>query len=207
MEHFDRKKHWEHIYQTKELNEVSWYQPVPATSLEYISTLNIPKDAKIIDVGGGDSYLVDNLLDLGYTDLTVLDISEAALERAKKRLDEKAGKAKWIIADAATFEPQQQYDLWHDRAAFHFLREEADIKHYLQALEHGIKPGGYLIIGTFSNEGPLKCSGLEIQQYSEDKMEDLLRDKFEKVSCEIVDHQTPFDTSQRFLFCCFRRKH
>lgn len=205
MENFDRKKHWEHIYQTKELNEVSWYQPIPTTSLEHIERLNIPKDARIIDVGGGDSYLVDNLLELGYTDLTVLDISEAALERAKKRLDEKASNAKWITTDAATFEPTEKYDLWHDRAVFHFLRDKEEIKHYVQALESGIKPGGYLIIGTFSNEGPLKCSGLEIQQYSEDAITQLLQDNFEKVSCEIVDHQTPFDTSQRFLFCCFKR--
>jgi trans-aconitate methyltransferase len=127
MEDFDRKKHWENIYHTKELNEVSWFQSTPETSLDFFKDFSVPETAKIIDIGGGDSYLVDNLLDLGYKDITVLDISEAAIERAKQRLGERAGKVKWIVADAVTFKPKEKYDFWHDRAAFHFLTDEQDI--------------------------------------------------------------------------------
>lgn len=121
MEPFNRKKHWENIYQTKELNEVSWFQPTPETSLSFFKEFKVPLNAKIIDIGGGDSFLVDHLLELGYTDITVLDISSAAIERAKKRLGDKAQRVEWMVADAATFQPTEQYDFWHDRAAFHFL--------------------------------------------------------------------------------------
>jgi ubiquinone/menaquinone biosynthesis C-methylase UbiE len=127
MEPFDRKKHWENIYQTKELKNVSWFEPTPETSLAFFKQFNVPKNAKIIDVGGGDSFLVDNLLNQGYTDITILDISEAALNRAKERLGLKAANVKWIVADAASFEPTEKYDFWHDRAAFHFLTEEKEI--------------------------------------------------------------------------------
>ena len=121
MKDFDRKKHWENIYNTKQINEVSWFQAKPETSLFFFNQLNIPTHAKVIDVGGGDSYLVDYLIDLGYRDITVLDISEAALNRAKKRLGSSASKVKWIVADVATYKPLEKYDCWHDRAAFHFL--------------------------------------------------------------------------------------
>lgn len=135
MENFDRKKHWENIYQTKQLNEVSWFEPTPQTSLNFLKEFNVAKTAKIIDIGGGDSFLVDSLLDMGYLDITVLDISSAALERAKKRIGEKANLVKWIVADVAKFEPTEQYDFWHDRAAFHFLTQDKEIETYLKTAQ------------------------------------------------------------------------
>ncbi|MEI7524702.1 MAG: class I SAM-dependent methyltransferase [Mariniphaga sp.] len=205
MEEFDRKKHWEQIYQTKQLSEVSWYQPTPDTSLKFFEQFNIPKEAKIIDVGGGDSLLVDHLLDRGYENITVLDISESALARAKLRLGERASLVKWIIADAATFKPTGQYDFWHDRAAFHFLTQEDEIGDYINTVQQSITPSGILVIGTFSEQGPKKCSGIEIKQYSETSMTERLKDFFEKIECITVEHKTPFDTIQQFVFCSFRR--
>ena len=205
MEHLDRKKHWENIYQTKDLKDVSWYQPTPATSLDFLKQFNIPTTAKIIDVGGGDSFLVDHLLDLGYTDLTVLDISASALDRAKQRLGDRSKKVKWIVADAANFKPTEQYDFWHDRAAFHFLTQEQEITNYIDTIQKSIKPEGVLVIGTFSEQGPKKCSGIEIKQYSETTMTDRLKKFFEKVKCITVDHKTPFNTIQNFIFCSFKK--
>lgn len=205
MNDFDRKKHWETIYQTKELKDVSWFQPNPETSLAFFKQFNVPLTASIIDIGGGDSFLVDHLLDLGYTHITVLDISESAIERAKERLGEKADKVKWIIADAATFHPSEKYDFWHDRAAFHFLTDENEITHYLETAQHFINPEGILVIGTFSEQGPKKCSGIDIKQYSENTMTERLKKYFDKIKCITVDHKTPFDTIQNFVFCSFRK--
>jgi len=205
MGHFDRKKHWETIYQTKELKDVSWFQPTPETSLSFLKQFNIPTTAKIIDIGGGDSFLVDNLLDLGYQDITVLDISAIAIDKAKQRLGDRADKVKWIVADAATFRPTEKYDFWHDRAAFHFLTQEQEIESYLDTVQKSIQPTGVLIIGTFSEQGPKKCSGIEIKQYSETTMTDRLTKFFEKIRCITVDHKTPFDTIQNFIFCSFRK--
>ena len=205
MGHFDRKKHWETIYQTKELKDVSWFQPTPETSLSFLKQFNIPTTAKIIDIGGGDSFLVDNLLDLGYQDITVLDISAMAIDKAKQRLGDRAGKVKWIVADAATFRPTEKYDFWHDRAAFHFLTQEQEIESYLDTVQKSIQPTGVLIIGTFSEQGPKKCSGIEIKQYSETTMTDRLTKFFEKIRCITVDHKTPSDTIQNFIFCSFRK--
>ncbi|MCX6239499.1 MAG: class I SAM-dependent methyltransferase [Bacteroidia bacterium] len=205
MDNFDRKKHWENIYHTKETNEVSWYQPNPATSLDFFQQFDIPKSARIIDIGGGDSYLVDHLFDLGYQDITVLDISESALEKAKLRLGDRANKVKWIVADAVTFKPTEKYDFWHDRAAFHFLTQEQDIENYIDNVQQSIKPNGILVIGTFSEQGPKKCSGIEIKQYSETTMTDRLKKYFEKIKCITVDHTTPSDTIQNFVFCSFRK--
>lgn len=205
MENIDRKKHWETIYQTKELKDVSWFQPTPETSLDFFKQFNVPTTAKVIDIGGGDSFLVDNLLDLGYQDITVLDISEAALERAKIRLGDRAIKVKWIVADAATFIPAEKYDFWHDRAAFHFLTLEEEISNYLDTVQKSINPTGVLVIGTFSEQGPKKCSGMEIKQYSEATMTERLKQFFEKIECITVDHKTPFGTIQNFVFCSFRK--
>lgn len=205
MKDFDRKKHWEDIYQTKQLTEVSWFQPKPETSLEFLKHLHIPTNAKIIDVGGGDSFLVDHLIDLGYENITILDISEAALERAKKRLGNKASQVTWIVADAASFQPTENYDFWHDRAAFHFFTEEQEIAGYLETLQQHIKPSGILVLGTFSDQGPKKCSGIEVKRYSETTMTDTLKMFFEKIKCITVDHKTPFGTLQNFIFCSFKR--
>jgi ubiquinone/menaquinone biosynthesis C-methylase UbiE len=203
MENFDRKKHWETIYSTKEMNEVSWFEPKPETSLQLINEMINNKNAKIIDIGGGDSFLVDFLLEAGYTNITVLDISENALERAKKRLGNKSKKVNWIVADAATFIPDEKYDLWHDRAAFHFLTNENEINNYLKGIQNGMNENGKIIIGTFSENGPLKCSGIEIKQYSENSLTTLLNQFFEKIKCIAVDHRTPFNTLQNFIFCSF----
>ena len=205
MEKFDRKKHWENIYQTKELKDVSWFQPTPETSLDFFRQFNVPTTAKVIDIGGGDSFLVDHLLDLGYENISVLDISAAAINRAKQRLGEKAKNVKWIVADAATFKPTERYDFWHDRAAFHFLTDEQEISNYLETAEQNINSTGVLVIGTFSEQGPKKCSGIEIKQYSETTMTDRLKIFFEKIKCITVNHKTPFDTVQNFVFCSFRK--
>lgn len=207
MKNFDRKKHWETIYQTKELKDVSWFQPNPETSLDFFKQFNVSLNAKIIDVGGGDSFLVDHLLELGYTDITVLDISEAAIERAKNRLGEKANQVKWIIEDAAKFHPTEMYDFWHDRAAFHFLTDENEISNYLETAQKFINPNGVLVIGTFSEQGPTKCSGIEIKQYSENTMTERLKKYFDKIKCITVDHKTPFETIQNFVFCSFKKTH
>jgi cyclopropane fatty-acyl-phospholipid synthase-like methyltransferase len=205
MENFDRKNHWENIYKTKELKDVSWFEPNPETSLHFFKQFNVQKSAKIIDIGGGDSFLVDHLLALGYNNITVLDISEAALQRAKNRLGNEALKVKWIVADAATFKPTEKYDFWHDRAAFHFLTEEEEISKYLDIVQNNLEPTGILVIGTFSESGPKKCSGIEIKQYSETSMTEKLNQFFEKIKCITIDHKTPFDTIQNFVFCSFRK--
>ena len=205
MENFNRKKHWENIYQTRELKDVSWFQPTPETSLDFFKQCKVPTTAKVIDIGGGDSFLVDNLLDLGYQDISVLDISSAAIERAKQRLGDKAKNVKWIVADVATFKPKEKYDFWHDRAAFHFLTNEIEISNYLETAHQNITPQGVLVIGTFSEQGPKKCSGIEIKQYSETTMTDRLKKFFEKIKCISVDHKTPSDAIQNFIFCSFRK--
>ena len=204
-EEFDRTQHWEKIYNTKGVEDVSWYQSTPSTSLEFIHKFNVPKNAKIIDVGGGNGFFVDHLLDLGYENITVLDISESAIEQAKERLGNKANRVNWIISDASTFIPTEHYDFWHDRAALHFLTEDSEINHYVQSVRKGVAEKGVLVIGTFSEKGPTKCSGIEIKQYSETSMADRFKNHFEKIECHTVDHTTPFDTVQNFVFCSFRK--
>jgi len=205
MEDFDRKMHWENIYETKDLKDLSWFQPTPETSLDFFRQFDMPITAKVIDIGGGDSFLVDQLLNLGYRDLTILDISAAAIDRAKQRLGDRAKGVKWIVADAATFKPTEKYDFWHDRAAFHFLTDDLEISNYLETAQQNINPKGVLVIGTFSEQGPKKCSGIEIKQYSETTMTDRLKNFFKKIQCITVDHKTPFDTIQNFVFCSFRK--
>jgi len=205
MGDFDRKKHWDNIYQTKQLEELGWYQSTPETSLEFFKQYNVPSTSKIIDIGGGESLLVDHLLDQGYEDITVLDVSETAIEKAKQRLGTRADKIKWIVSDAAQFQTSEKYDFWHDRAAFHFLTEEQEISNYLKTAYQSLKPNGILVIGTFSEQGPKKCSGIEIKQYSENSMTNCLNEYFKKIKCITIDHQTPSGTIQNFLFCSFRK--
>jgi cyclopropane fatty-acyl-phospholipid synthase-like methyltransferase len=200
------KTHWETIYSTKKPEEVSWTQEIPKTSLDFIHSFNLPKNAAIIDIGGGDSKLPDYLLSEGFNNITVLDISEKALERAKIRLGANADKVKWIVSDILEFQPTEKYDLWHDRAAFHFLTTPEQIEDYLDIASNAINESKYIITGTFSKEGPLKCSGLEIKQYDEKALAEILTRKFEKIKCITEDHTTPFNTTQNFLFCSFKRK-
>jgi hypothetical protein len=200
------KEHWENIYSTKSSNEVSWTQDKPVTSLNFIHSFNPPHDSGIIDVGGGDSKLVDYLLEEGFTNITVLDISEKALDRAKARLGEKATLVKWIASDVVKFTPGQSYSLWHDRATFHFLTMQNEVERYLSIASIALSGKGAMTIGTFSESGPNKCSGLEIKKYSEDALKNTLASKFEKVRCIHEDHVTPFNTVQNFLFCSFVKR-
>lgn len=199
------KQHWDDVYEQKQFTEVSWYEPMPEVSLELIKSCELPKDAAIIDIGGGDSFLAEFLLSLGYEDITVVDISSKAIERAKKRMCEKAEQVKWIVADASQFNPEKQYDLWHDRAAFHFLTGEEQKKNYLNTVHKAVKPGGYLILGSFSDKGPEKCSGLEVQRYSVGDMCKLFEEEFSMLSGKNVDHKTPSGSTQNFTFCSFRK--
>lgn len=201
-----RQQHWELIYQTKRPEEVSWTQAEPRISLDMIRRAAPDKDAPIVDIGGGDSRLVDYLLLEGYTHISVLDISEAALNRAKARLgEEAASKVHWIHSDVLEWKPEQQYALWHDRAAFHFLRDPEEQSRYLNLLSESVS--GQAIIGTFSVQGPVKCSGLEIMQYDAQSMSALLEEHgFDKLECLNDTHTTPFGTTQEFIFCRFRKK-
>lgn len=206
MEKDAKQAHWDSVFNSKTLEERTWYESTPSISLGLLSQLTIPKGAAIIDMGGGDSLLVDHLLDLGYTNLCVLDISAKALEKAQKRLGDRAYAVNWIVADAANFKTTQRYDFWHDRAAFHFLTKDADILHYVQTASTTIKPGGHLMIGTFSEQGPQKCSGLEIRQYSAQNLSEVFASHFKKIKCFTLDHYTPTQAVQNFTFCVFRRK-
>ena len=200
-----KKEHWEKVFATKQETEVSWYQQKPETSVNFFIENNIPKDAKIIDIGGGDSYLIDNLLELGYGNLFLLDISENAIERIKNRLGTNSEKVTFIVSDILDFQPEITFDVWHDRASFHFLTNENEISNYKSLVSNSIAKDGYLFLGTFSEKGPLKCSGLEITQYSESKFEAIFGSNFEKIKCFEENHQTPFDTIQNFIFCSFKK--
>lgn len=197
----NNKAHWEQVYQSKEPEQVSWTQNIPQTSLNFIHGFNLAKDASIIDIGGGDSKLVDFLLQEGYQNITVLDISEAALNKAKVRLGAKADNVKWIVSDITEFQPNEHYDLWHDRATFHFLTTPQQISAYLNIAANAVEQ--YLVVGTFSENGPEKCSGLPVKQYSETELQKALAKDFQKIKCITEDHPTPFNTLQNFVFCSF----
>ena len=200
------QQHWDKVYNTKAEEELSWFQPYPKTSMEFVELFNLPLTANIIDIGGGDSHLADVLLDKGYQNIWVLDISANAIERAKKRLGDKASKVHWIVSDVTEFDPPVQFDFWHDRAAFHFLTSENKIYKYVSIAEDAIKQNGYLILGTFSENGPKKCSGLEIKQYSEASMSARFEIAFDRIKCIREDHTTPRNIKQSFLFCSFKKK-
>jgi 2-polyprenyl-3-methyl-5-hydroxy-6-metoxy-1,4-benzoquinol methylase len=199
------KEHWENVFSSKKEDEVSWFQRYPKTSMDFIELVNLPFDANIIDVGGGDSYLVDVLLDKGYRNIWVLDISAKAIERAKQRLGVRASKVNWIISDITEFNSPVQFDFWHDRAAFHCLTTEDKILKYVSIAKYAIKKNGYLVLGTFSEDGPRKCSGLDIKQYSETSMTIQFEADFERIKCHQEDHNTPSGKDQNFLYCIFRR--
>lgn len=198
-----RKEHWEKIYSTKLPHEVSWTQEFPKTSLDFIHNSNLPKTASIIDIGGGDSNLVDHLLNEGYENISVLDISQQALKRAQQRLGYRAEKVDWICSNITEFHSKKTYDFWHDRATFHFLITEQEIQTYLSIAKNAVKKN--LTIGTFSKEGPNKCSGLDVHQYSEIELQSELSKGFQKIKCITEVHTTPFNTKQNFLFCSFKK--
>lgn len=201
----DKQSHWQQVYQTKSAADVSWFQAVPQQSLDFIKGFNLDKTAAIIDIGGGDSLLVDALLQLGYTNITVLDISAAAIEKAKSRLGTAAVKVKWIVSDILDFTPTEKYDCWHDRATFHFLTNSSETEKYVQIANGAVNENGKIVVATFSTEGPLKCSGLPVKQYNETSLSQTLQRWFKKIRCITTDHLTPFNTLQNFIFCSFKK--
>lgn len=199
------KLHWEKVYETKGDLEVSWYQEVPKESLDLVADLKLEKDASIIDVGGGNSNFTTELLKKGYTDLSVLDISQKALDRTLAKIGS-TSRVDFIATDILEFQTKKHFDLWNDRAAFHFLTEEKQIKHYVDLVSNSVVTGGFFILSTFSTSGPLKCSGLEISQYSKEKLEHLFEKSFEMVKSFETVHETPFDTEQNFIYAVFRKR-
>ena len=201
----DRKAHWEAIYATRAPQEVSWYQASPKLSLALIAATGVGNDARIIDVGGGASTLADHLLDAGFTNLTVLDISATALQRAQERLGPRAEQVTWIEADITAATLPGTYDVWHDRAVFHFLTDPEDRKRYLAAAERALPSGGHLILATFSLQGPPTCSGLEVVRYSRESLSGELGDRFHLVETREELHRTPRNATQAFLYARFRK--
>ena len=199
----DNKKHWENIYQKKEIDGVSWYQKVPIESLQLIKKYSLSNSDKIIDIGCGKSFLADNLLELNYTNISLVDISSNALKEVKDRLQNKS--LNFIETDILNFNSNDKYDIWHDRAVFHFITDREGIKKYISLCSEYINKEGILIIGTFAEDGPLKCSGLEIKRYSVDQISDLFEESFELVESFKMLHKTPFDTEQSFSFCVLRK--
>jgi SAM-dependent methyltransferase len=206
MQSDSRQAHWEGVYTQKGESEVSWFQENPAPSLDLIAHVGATPDSAVIDVGGGASRLVDNLVERGFEDVTVLDLSEAALEAAKARLGDRAVQVHWIVADATVWEPLRTYDIWHDRAAFHFLTEDSDRAVYIARLELALKVGGYAIIATFALDGPERCSGLPVMRYDAVGLGQTLGRVFQLVDTRRHAHATPWGTEQSFQFSVFRRR-
>lgn len=200
-----QRNHWDKIFGEKIDHQKSWFQSYPAISIRFIEELNLAKDAPIIDVGGGDSLLVDALIEKGYTDITVLDISEVAIANAQRRLGNKVHLVTWVISDILDFQPVRNYACWHDRAVFHFVTDHQSIGHYTTLMKRALKDGGALVIGTFAEDGPEKCSNLPVQRYSQKALTNLLQPSFTKIRCVNQVHQTPFNTLQSFTFCSFKR--
>jgi SAM-dependent methyltransferase len=205
MENESRQSHWENVYSTKGEKEVSWFQENPAPSLALMAEIGVVPSSAIIDIGGGAARLVDHLIEDGFHDVTVLDLSAAALEATKARLGERADKAHWLVADATTWQPPRAYDVWHDRAAFHFLTEARDRDAYLERLRQALKIGGHAIIATFALDGPEKCSGLPVERYDAARLGQTLGSGFKLLRSQRDDHATPWGSHQRFQFSVFLR--
>lgn len=200
------KEHWETVYSTRGERRVSWFEEHASTSMALIERAGVPIDGPIIDVGGGASHLVDDLLDRGYRDLTVLDLSGAALALARARLGERADRVEWIEADITEVDLQPaRYALWHDRAVFHFLTAEDDRRRYVRRVVSSVRPGGAVIVATFALDGPTRCSGLDVARYSHETLHGEFGDAFELIDHLETPHETPFGTVQQFVYCCCRR--
>ena len=199
------KSHWEKIYSEKSPQEVSWTQEIPETSIEFFNEFKLSKTSPIIDIGGGESKFVDFLLAEGYQNISVLDISENAINRAKQRLGNIDEKVKWVISDITNFLPEKKYDVWHDRAVFHFLTEQKDIAKYKTLVNKSIND--YFVLATFSDEGPNKCSGLEICKYSELDLKNQFDNSFKVIESFKKNHSTPFNTTQNFTFSVFQKQY
>lgn len=201
----ETRQHWEQVYATRATDTVSWFQPRAETSLRLIRATGVPHTGALIDVGGGASTLVDGLLAAGYTNLTVLDLSAAALAAARARLGAGGDTVRWIEADIVDADlPAHAYDAWHDRAAFHFLTDAKARAAYVRTLRHALKPGGHLIVATFAEDGPTRCSGLPICRYSAVTLQAEFGAAFEPVHQEYEIHTTPAGGTQRFVYAVFR---
>jgi SAM-dependent methyltransferase len=205
MNDSNRGAHWENVYRTKGEREVSWFQETPSISLELIRSAGATRHSAIVDIGGGASRLVDALVDEGYEAVTVLDLSESALAASKTRLGQTAARVTWIVADVVRWIPLQGYDIWHDRAAFHFLTDAADRTAYVACLREALRPCGYAIIATFALDGPERCSGLPVIRYDAASLGEVLGSDFSLVETRHHDHHTPMGSTQRFQFSVFRR--
>jgi len=201
----DAKAHWEHVYQTRRVDEVSWFQRQASVSLELIRRAAADPAARIIDVGGGASTLVDGLLNAGYSNVTVLDISTTALSEARTRLGEAASRVQWMEADVLTAAlPEPQFDLWHDRAVFHFLTQENDRAAYINQVRRAVRPGGHVLVATFAEDGPTSCSGLKVARYSAAALHDTFGPQFQLVTSVREEHLTPGGARQSFVYCLCR---
>jgi len=206
MNDVSRQSHWENVYATKGENEVSWFQETPVTSLELIRLAGAIRTSGIIDIGGGASRLADGLVSQGFGDVTVLDLSAAALAAARSRMGDNANRVTWIAADVTIWEPSRTYDVWHDRAAFHFLTDPEDQAAYVARLRRALRPGGHAIIGTFALDGPERCSGLAVSRHDAGSLAAALGGGFELIDTRRHEHITPWGTPQRFQFSTFRRE-
>jgi SAM-dependent methyltransferase len=202
----DRSGHWDSIYQRAGVTEVSWYQPEPSVSVELIGHLGLPANAAIIDIGGGASTLVDALLARGYRDLTVLDVSTTALDAARGRLGPGADTVNWLHEDLVAWEPSHSFDVWHDRAVFHFLVEAAERAQYRQLVRRAVRPSGHVIIGTFAPDGPTRCSGLAVQRYDPDGILEAFGAGFDLVASRREEHTTPAGVIQPFAWAVLRSR-
>jgi trans-aconitate methyltransferase len=205
MDAQQRGSHWEQAYRTKAETQVSWFQNDPAPSLELIALCAAGRSAAVIDIGAGASRLVDRLLDEGYEDITALDVSSEALAVARARLGERASLVHWLVVDATRWTPTRLYDLWHDRAALHFLVDPADRDAYRARLLRALKPGGAAILAAFAPDGPERCSGLPVMRYDETAFSEWLGPQFALLEARRLDHLTPSGATQRFQFAAFRR--
>jgi 2-polyprenyl-3-methyl-5-hydroxy-6-metoxy-1,4-benzoquinol methylase len=200
-----RQQHWESVYRDKGEFQVSWFQESPAVSLDLIRSTGVTPQCSIIDIGGGASRLVDALIAQEFSDITVLDLSEAAVSIAKVRLGERAAAITWIVADVTQWQPQRYYDVWHDRAAFHFLTDANDRMAYVARLTRALQPGAHAVIGTFAADGPERCSGLPVVRYDAERLAETLGGAFALVAARRQDHSTPWGSTQRFQFSVFKR--
>jgi SAM-dependent methyltransferase len=205
MDGVDRQAHWQSVYGTKAETEVSWFQERASSSLDLIHATGAQASASILDIGGGASRLVDALLDEGFGAVTVLDLSAEALATAQARLGARASTVRWLVADVTTWEPARAFDVWHDRAAFHFLTDAKDRAAYAERVGRAVRPGGHVIIGTFATDGPERCSGLPVQRHDARSLGEALGSAFELVESRRHDHRTPMGGTQRFQFSRFRR--
>jgi len=206
MAEASRLAHWEDVYTSREETGVSWFQDNPAPSLELIERAGATKDSDIIDIGGGASRLADHLLERGFRRVTVLDISQGALDLACLRIGRRASEVRWIAADVTEWNPSRRFDIWHDRAAFHFLVDPSDRAAYVARLKEALRPGGHAIIATFALDGPEKCSGLPVYRTDASGLAKELGDEFTLVESRRHDHVTPSNATQRFQFSVFQRR-